>query len=156
MSARPNPVVAAQWFRRHYYVRVPVDAAEAARRAGLEVDYRPLRNLHASAVLLPLGRRYVILVNQRQSPSRRNFATAHEIGHWVMHRYMRLRGIPPYQKSRYEREANAFAAELLMPRRLVAEMRHYIGFSSLASHLGVSRQALRWRLREIDVCCTGR
>ena len=102
-------------------------------------------------MLLAMGPSYVILVNQRQSPARSNFATAHELGHWVMHRYMRLRGIAPYERYSYEREADAFAAELLMPRAVVAKMRNEIGFPALASYLGVSLQALRWRLREIDV-----
>jgi len=102
----------------------------------------------------------------RRSPGRRRFTIAHEIGHLVLHvpvakeafydRPTDIREIeegspgeePPELRKR-EREANAFARELLMPEPLVDEQAHATGFNlpALADRFEVSVPAMRLRLR---------
>ncbi|HEX6204859.1 MAG TPA: ImmA/IrrE family metallo-endopeptidase [Solirubrobacterales bacterium] len=102
----------------------------------------------------------------RRSPGRRRFTIAHEIGHLVLHasdagkafydRPADIReidekpaggGLP--ELGRREREANAFARELLMPEPLVSEQAQATGFNlpALANRFEVSVPAMRLRLR---------
>ncbi len=102
----------------------------------------------------------------RRSPGRRRFTIAHEIGHLLLHVptsreafYDRPADIqeidegPPDEQlpdlSWREREANAFARELLMPETLVNEQAHATGFNlpALAGRFEVSVPAMRLRLR---------
>src|SRR5207244_4499292 len=85
-----------------------------------------------SGLMLPaLGEIWVNADEARQWPPRRRFTIAHELGHWSLHRdaeqavYCRSTSIDPtYADARpllplAEEQANAFAAALLMPARLL-------------------------------------
>jgi hypothetical protein len=94
-------------------------------------------------------------------PRRRRFTIAHEIGHWILHvsagdvcacrpdevidedRAQQLRKV--------EAEANAFAAELLMPEPLVTEHCKRMGANvvALAEDFDVSVPALKLRLTRL-------
>lgn len=65
----------------------------------------------------------IIRVNSHLSAARRRFAIAHELGHWELHPdqtqahvFTEQTAIKEYKASSLEREANAFASELLMPK----------------------------------------
>ena len=68
--------------------------------------------------------------------------------------------LPPYEQM--EREANEFAAELLMPVEVIRELvTHYAAdclgddlIWRLSSEMLVSRAAMRWRLRELHALST--
>jgi Zn-dependent peptidase ImmA (M78 family) len=61
------------------------------------------------------GRPIVVLTDQRNGILRRRFTAAHELGHLVMHHE------PLPGDARQEREAQAFAAELLMPAQIIRD-----------------------------------
>jgi hypothetical protein len=103
---------------------------------------------------------------------RRRFTAAHELGHFVLHRETMgrfradtdatLREAEDDVADRMEREANRFAAELLMPeevcRARASELRDIHGCCPrgvlvyrLSSELLVSREALRYRLQALGV-----
>jgi len=103
---------------------------------------------------------------------RRRFTAAHELAHFLLHREAMgrfradtdatLREADEEVADVMEREANRFAAELLMPaevcRARAAEVRRKYGccprgvlIYRLASELLVSREALRYRLQALDV-----
>jgi Zn-dependent peptidase ImmA (M78 family) len=70
----------------------------------------------------------VIGVNDSHSPTRQRFTIAHELGHFRLHPdtlyldgFVRRDDQSSLAVSRHEIEANAFAAELLMPREQVLE-----------------------------------
>ena len=73
-----------------------------------------------------------IVVAQMYKTQWRRFTWAHELGHWVLHpalTYLRERprmGVErvDYSRSPEEEEADAFAAELLMPTKLVIKIFH--------------------------------
>ena len=120
-----------------------------------------------SGMLLPYERR--ILLNATESPAadpelrRQRFTIAHEIGHWVCHCLEGKRPEQPTAMCRHqdlrqdadrmiEREANVFAAELLMPEAAVREAwSRQQDVDALARTFDVSPLALGWRLYSFDL-----
>ena len=153
----------------------PVDVdAIAEELCGLLVAGAKL-TAHADAPALPEGVALsgLLLAGQRRllfdaheaarSPGRRRFTIAHELGHWYLHhagggtetRYCRSDevGVTVTSTRAREREANRFAAALLMPEPLVraetVRLRCNVGL--LARGFGVSEAAMRVRLIQLDV-----
>ncbi len=135
---------------------VPVPA-EALAEDLLGLQIAEDEELDCSGVLLP-GQRQIV-VNGREaheSPGRRRFTLAHELGHWVCQvlegdttpMYCRFEEIGVRRRrDPLEREANVFAAELLMPEPLVRARFADAGRSDeLADLFGVSEEAMHWRL----------
>lgn len=105
----------------------------------------------------------------RQWPGRRRFTICHELGHWVLHRpgqdslFCRRATVAESEAERREREAerpplpeveqeaNQFAAELLIPARLLRH--HYRNttrdFDELCRMFGASGRAMQRRLRAV-------
>lgn len=137
-------------------------------------DIRALPNApadqgHLSGMLDP--NEMIIWVDRGEairSPGRRRFTIAHELGHFRMHLPTssgvfsdRPQDIVELQGSLsespglrvQEREADAFARELLMPELLVTEQARATGFNlaALAGRFGVSVPAIRLRLRLLNL-----
>jgi predicted transcriptional regulator len=94
------------------------------------------------------------------APMRRRFTIAHEIGHFVLHApaalgtvFCRVTDEPEPVAKRIEREANRFAAELLMPEEGVrAEAsRADCDAAMLADLFQVSEIAMSWRLYNLGL-----
>jgi hypothetical protein len=121
-----------------------------------------------SGLLLPgRGEIWVNAGEARQWPPRRRFTIAHELGHWQLHRraevpvFCRAAAIEPpdveagsLEDRRLppaEEEANAFAAALLMPARLVREQYALQprDFSAMCTTFGASGAAMGRRLRAV-------
>lgn len=71
------------------------------------------------------GKRSVISINNSMTdPGKKRFAAAHELGHFELHKELTVAADTLYElcswykSGTHEREANAFASELLMPSRL--------------------------------------
>ena len=112
---------------------IPVPVDQIAARYAVVVR-QPLPE-DVSGMLVPLAgagsnARWAIVVNSSDSPKRRRFTIAHELGHLLMHKYsaphadgrvqIRFRNEESATGAvREEIEANQFAAELLMPERYV-------------------------------------
>lgn len=146
----------------------PVDVHAIAERLGASVRRAPHEG-SISGMLYRDGRQVIIGVNERDVPVRQRFTTAHEIGHLKLHRGrpmildhkvhgdtrvdLRDTTVP---SSREEVQANAFAAELLMPEAFVREAfakapkRALQSDAALVLHLHkifeVSRDAMVYRL----------
>jgi Zn-dependent peptidase ImmA (M78 family) len=130
-------------------VPVPVEAI-AEDYLGLAVTEADLDGV--SGLLYPSERS--VFLNAAEAPARRRFTLAHELGHWVCQClegteapvFCRAEqvGFDPAVKA-LEREANVFAAELLMPEEEVRAAWHGDPDVS-AVHFGVSGEAMRWRL----------
>jgi len=96
------------------------------------------------------------VLNGAGDSGRRRFTIAHEIGHFVLHpeRCRPERGGAVNEAGRMEeREADAFAAELLMPEHLVREAVREQGLdvARLADRFEVSRKAMQTRLRGLGL-----
>jgi len=131
---------------------VPVERI-AEDLLGLAVAERD--DLAVSGMLLPAERE--IYVNAEDVPARRRFTLAHEVGHWVC-QCLEGKGAPVMCRAEdvsesadrtLEREANVFAAELLMPEPAVrAEVARG---GDLGESFGVSAEAMAWRLYNLGI-----
>lgn len=148
-----------------------------ARRLGIRVDEEDLPD-EVSAVLLRSPNcgstsGYRIAVNRNHTLERQRWSIAHEIGHYVLHKDdpdfevvvddqeygVVIPLIAPvgnsYRKdrrSRLEREAESFAASLLMPPNRVRQSINFrrLCIPKLAQEFYVSEQAMRLRVLEIQ------
>ncbi len=134
---------------------VPVEAI-AEDLLGLHVEES--ESLDCSGLLLPPERRVVL--NAGEPLGRRRFTLGHELGHWVCHVkegydapvYCRATDLAPDADRALEREANVFAAELLMPEQAVrAKWPRVASTAEVASWFGVSEEAMGWRLYNLDI-----
>lgn len=130
-------------------VPVPVEAI-AEDYLGLTVMDAELDSI--SGLLYPAERE--VYLNAADTPARRRFTLAHEVGHWVC-QCLEGTAAPVYCRPEevsldpavkaLEREANVFAAELLMPESAVRAA--WAGsIAECAEHFGVSEEAMHWRL----------
>ena len=132
-----------------YVVPVPVEDI-AVDLLGLWVE--EVDDLPVSGALIPSER--VVLLNRDEPLVRRRFTLAHEIGHWVCQcgegggprQTIMCRGadIAEQAAKALEREANAFAATLLMPSEFVRAVPDPERRDS-AARFGVSSLAMDWR-----------
>jgi Zn-dependent peptidase ImmA (M78 family) len=145
----------------------PVDVAKLARAIGVQVQEQPADD-DLSGFLYRNRRRKtaVIGVNSTQHVNRRRFTTAHELGHYLLHDFDEVhvdRQFKVWLRNEAssqgidleEREANLFAAEILMPARFIERDVQKIGMidlmdeeviAKLAIKYGVSTQAMMFRL----------
>jgi len=145
---------------------VPVE--KIAKAQGARIFYQSLDN-DMSGFLYRDKAQAVIGVNTHHAPVRQNFTTAHELGHLLLHDQeqlhvdhgfrVRLRDDMSSQGTdEAEREANLFAASLLMPKEFIeADLASEDYFDllddgflqNLARKYGVSAQALVNRLKNL-------
>ncbi|MEX2193863.1 MAG: XRE family transcriptional regulator [Thermoleophilaceae bacterium] len=141
-------------------VRPPVDVEALALMCGVTVLHRRFHH-ELAGLLVEIDHHPVIGVNKAQNPvGRRRFSLAHELGHHVLRHHDRFHldlgtvadGNPPTYDWRLEREANDFAANVLMP---ADEVRRCFEASAdvpdLAERFGVSRLAMGYRLRGLGL-----
>jgi hypothetical protein len=142
---------------------IPVPVTSIAEDlCGLRIE---TAEIDCSGMLLPAQRLIQLSVNERpqaDSPLRRfRFTIAHELGHWVCHAHQGTSAPPNFCRHSdiemisdraIEREANIFAAELLMPEPNVrAEWRRTGDPEVLADLFDVSLSAMSWRLYSFDL-----
>ena len=137
-------------------IPVPVESI-AEDYLGLRIEQA---YMDCSGMLLPTER--LIRINaaegpRNEAPLRRfRFTIAHELGHWICHAlegadpavsYCRPIDLTEAADRSLEREANVFAAELLMPEPAVRAGWEELGSAdALASRFDVSPSAMSWRL----------
>jgi hypothetical protein len=132
--------------------REPVSLRDVVSALNLEVVQTSGEPFYCEAALEPVGDGHRIVLHGRSSERRRRFTIAHEVGHFVLHpqRLAPQRnggGNAAWQAQ--EREADQFAAELLMPEDLVREavLVHGVDTDRLADRFEVSRRAMQTRLK---------
>jgi hypothetical protein len=132
---------------------IPVEAI-AEDLLGLSVAES--ESLKVSGMLLPAERE--VWLNAGEPAPRRRFTLAHEVGHWVCQVLegrvapvmCRAEAVGVGEGRTLEREANVFAAELLMPEELVREQ--FDGTASgTAVRFEVSEEAMGWRLYNVGL-----
>jgi len=143
----------------------PIDPTSIARYLNIQVRKEFFVG-SLSGVLMRRQGDAMIAVNAGDSPKRQRFTIAHEIGHFVLghkgdvfvdHTMISRRDMRSAAIDDQEIEANAFAAELLMPSQIVLEELNNILsilpriseeelLSRLADAFNVSEQAMNYRL----------
>jgi len=146
----------------------PVPVERIAKAKGARVFYQSLDD-DVSGFLYRNSAQMVIGINTHHAPVRQNFTAAHELGHLLLHEQeqlhidkafrVRLRDdVSSQGTDEAEREANFFAASLLMPRHFLEqdlEGEEYVNLldddflSELSRKYGVSTQALVNRLKNL-------
>jgi hypothetical protein len=136
--------------------REPVSLVDVVSTLNLSLIRAAREPFQSEAALIPLGDSHAIVLRGTGDERRRRFTIAHEIGHFVLHpgRVAPERGGPANQAGRdQEREADVFAAELLMPEHLVRQAVLEVGADTacLAGRFEVSEQAMSVRLRRLGL-----
>lgn len=153
--------------------KAPVPVEKIARKLGVEVRLEPAEKDLSGFLLRDVeNRRVIIGVNRRHAATRRRFTIAHELGHFLLHEgervhvdhtgqlfTVKLRAQTASQGTDLEeREANWFAAELLMPERFLArelgdsqglDLEDDARIKAIAKSYGASVQALTFRLANL-------
>ena len=145
----------------HDYPRAtgpPVDIVTIVRQEGVWVYPIPFRDGRLAGAfkwVQPTGCKPcpVIVVNKRHSWKRQRFTIAHEFYHYLNdlpHAEAKLSYKPGAPAP--ERQANKFAAALLMPKDIVTKMmQDNLTVAEIANTLAVSKTALEIRLKELKL-----
>jgi Zn-dependent peptidase ImmA (M78 family) len=149
---------AAQVIENNYIEEPPVAIIDLARNYGLEVksaDFGAQSSV-VSGYINPATK--TILVNQDDPPTRQAFTVAHELGHWRMHQ-LELHADPDTYAILYrrplggpngdpvERQANTFAANVLVPKKMLEKYKDHVSRAELADIFGVSQEVIGYRLK---------
>jgi Zn-dependent peptidase ImmA (M78 family) len=148
--------IATQALQRVDLNEIPVPVEKIAKVFGLEVVEFPFHNKISGLLKKEDG---IIGVNQNHHPVRRRFTIAHELGHFLLGH-----GLgdvaqeeiidDSFDKSHpQEREANQFAASLLMPSDLIKKeiKKNGMDVETLSKTFGVSKQAITIRLLDLKL-----
>lgn len=145
-----------------YASETPVPVFQILKELGLGPDFQMMDdNISGWIERRPDGT-YGVAINARHAPVRQRFTAAHELGHFIYHRDLLGQGVGDTRAYRaagtplpnsairpvHERQANSFAANLLMPRETIAALRAQ-GIErpdALANRLEVSQHAMCIRL----------
>jgi transcriptional regulator with XRE-family HTH domain len=139
----------------------PVDMREIADQVGVPLIDWDFPDSLSALIVETDDDEYVIGVNSGHSPNRKRFSVAHELGHAVLRHKARYYleffdaalGEPPNYRYSDEREANTFAAALLMDERWLREdwASGERTVARLARRYRVSEEAMSFRLMNIGL-----
>lgn len=147
--------------------RAPVPIERIIKAKGIVLEYAPLEE-ELSGMAYIQGDISIIGLNALHHPNRQRFSAAHELAHHILHneeirksvhvdkglRILRRDTVSSEGTDPMEIEANAFAAELLMPRNFLMDAINLEGMDieddasveKLARKFRVSASAMRYRL----------
>lgn len=155
----------------------PVPVETIAKKMGATLVFEPFKGEDdISGILYRKGKHTIIGINSVHSETRRRFSIAHELGHLALHHKKlfidkvvrvdfrdRTSSLAINQE---EIAANAFAAELLMPRDfIIEEIKRKLSkrssrltkeklINDLAKTFKVSSQAMEYRLNNLGILIT--
>lgn len=156
----------------------PVPVEIIAKKIGAKLSFAPFKGEEdVSAILYRDDKTTVIGVNSAHSNTRQRFSIAHEIGHLTLHHKKKLfvdkvvrvdfrDRTSSLAIDKEEIEANAFAAELLMPHEFIRkEISRRLSrrrssptkdelIDALARTFKVSPQAMEYRLNNLGILIT--
>ncbi|MFN0292828.1 ImmA/IrrE family metallo-endopeptidase [Pedobacter helvus] len=144
--------------------KLPINPKVCAEKLNLTVEAAMLED-DISGIFLAENSEYYIIYNKNEGTLRQRFTIAHELGHFILHKdlgvFVDRKSTALYRNSSSatgevlkEREANAFAAALLMPRILIEKELDAISESEdiieiLADKFKVSKPAMSFRLSNL-------
>jgi Zn-dependent peptidase ImmA (M78 family) len=174
-ASRPLPQrkaeqVAREVLERFKVTEPPVVVEELAAFLGAEIRRRP-NSPDIAGLLYREGSAVIIGVNADDAEVRQRFTIAHEIGHLQLHKRETFfvdrtyraasKDSTVFGDAAQEREANWFAAELLMPEDMIHRVANDLLkarwmtddalVEALSQRFRVSRQAMAFRLLNLGV-----
>lgn len=154
-------------------LEAPIDIEALVRSLDIDLSFEELED-EVSGFLFTKNFKQAIVVNSRHHENRKRFSIAHELGHSILHDKNRELYLDSKQTSYFFRdknsstgvndieiEANEFAAQILMPQKLIDQLIKKYNLSMtddddlslLAKKLKVSEQALTFRLAKLNYIC---
>lgn len=153
--------------------RPPVNVSNIIKKLGLIHKEHDL-GANVSGVLYIEKGTGIIGYNSGESPERRRFTLAHELGHYILHRFDKELFVDQKKfkvmyrdessstgELKQEREANAFAAAILMPKEMLLKEIQKFHFDlagededmikKLAAKFEVSTQAMTYRIANLNL-----
>lgn len=101
----------------------------------------------------------MMIINANDTPESKQFTIAHELGHWLLHKDEILKdpdktvllrmSLGDESKDALEKEADAFAAELLVPMDFFEQIGKQKSVEDLAKEFGVSKEVIGYRKKAI-------
>jgi Zn-dependent peptidase ImmA (M78 family) len=165
--ARRAEIAAAQFLARHAVTQPPVAVEVIAQAEGILVVRHRFEDGDVSGMLYRDDDRHVIGVNSAHPKPRQRFTIAHELGHRALHPGREIILDVPVRVNLRDKtssmatdieeiEANAFAAALLMPDKMIRDLVSRLPASkrrepddtatALADVFKVSTSAMNFRL----------
>lgn len=153
--------------QENYITSWPVPVEELIEFHGLGLILSEFTDGEISGVI-DLNKKY-LYINFSDSPQRKRFTIAHELGHWILHRtelaanqeiaVLYRRPLGTEEIDVLEQEANCFAANLLVPevmlRKAIEQVSSVSGKESCDSHLAeifnVSRSVIGYRRKFLGI-----
>ncbi|MHA4895776.1 ImmA/IrrE family metallo-endopeptidase [Pedobacter sp. PWIIR3] len=143
---------------------LPIEPEQCAKRLNVNVHSSQLDD-DISGIFVAEDDVYYIIYNEFENIQRRRFTIAHELGHFLLHKNSKL-FVDRKQNALYrnsnsstgesikEREANAFAAALLMPKSYIEDELAKLSIDDdiiekLANNFNVSKMAMSFRLSNL-------
>lgn len=135
-----------------------VDVFGIAKNEGIEIKFVKFSGEHDRVAGFFDPETKTIFVNENESTNRQTFTVAHELGHYLLQHTPEQYGVlmrwplPNQEKTNIEKEADVFAANLLVPRGLLLKTMKQYGLNEehadiLAKIFGVSREMMTYRLK---------
>lgn len=160
-----------------HYKNIPINVYSLARDLKLEIKELSEEEISNALKNLPKPHNgylsykdsaYTIYINESHTMQRKRFTIAHEIAHFIKHKEILVTKVIindeeinnlEYLIARsgfgfLEREANEFAAELLMPKNTVMVKcirKEFPNLRSIANHFQVSEQAMKIRIHQLGL-----
>lgn len=133
-----------------YIKKPPIKPDVIAYGLGLELYFINLPS-NISGILYNKNNRPMIIINKSDYITRQRFTLAHEIGHYLLHNLKNnIHFDCSYSKnSNIEKEANNFAASLLLPN-FILEKYSKFSIEDLSKIFLVSKQVVEIRLKNLN------
>jgi Zn-dependent peptidase ImmA (M78 family) len=149
--------------------KAPVDPIICAKHLSVDVKSISIANDISGLFVMKDNMAYIMYNKNEKNKKRQRFTIAHELGHYVLHKNIPLI-IDKWKKDitifrdissttgevQREREANAFAASLLMPKFLIDKEINRMPqgkdvLTFLSDKFNVSMQAMNFRLINLEL-----
>jgi hypothetical protein len=148
-----------QLIERHRQT-LPVPIYQIIADFDLGFEFQPMPDNVSGWIERLSGGSFKIAVNASHPKTRQRFTAAHELGHYIYHKDLLGDGVGDNRAYRtegtnrpnvnirpiHERQANSFAANVLMPRHLLLKFADQLSIVELATKFEVSQEAMRIRL----------
>lgn len=136
----------------------PLDLNAVAKELSVKIEYINFENSEISGKLYNKEGKWIIEVNKKHAQVRQRFTIAHELAHLVLHRNMNSSFEDAIffrsdDNNAKERQANLFASELLLPKKIFFEkIKSFDGdIQKIAEYFKVSTMVVRLRAQQLDL-----
>lgn len=134
----------------------PVNLAKILKHFDLSLEQAKFKKFEVGGAFDRENKTIYLAVDE--SPIRQAFTVAHELGHLILHKKKQdiffrhqVKDFDGDSKEN-EKEANWFAASLLMPKEMITKAwEKYKSIELIAQYFGVSKQAAYWRLKNLEL-----